>query len=227
MGSNVSFNSQGVQLQGYLAQPQGEGNHPALVVIHEIYGLNQNIREVADRFAAEGYVAFAVDLFSRGNRLLCVMRVMRDLLSKLDSNKGVIDLKNALTFLAEQPGVDTDRLGAIGFCMGGSYAVAWSCVDERLKVIAPYYGFNPKPLESVARACAVVGSYPTKDPTTGAGKKLKEALDRYNVPNDIKIYEARHSFFNDKSRAYNPAAAEDSWKRVTAFFKSHLKINQT
>jgi carboxymethylenebutenolidase len=227
MGSVVSFVSQGIKLEGYIARPQvenAEGKFPAVVVIHEIYGLNQNIREVTERFAAEGYVALAVDLFSKGNRLLCVMRVLRDLLSKLESNKGVIDLRNALNFLIEQPDVDPNRLGAIGFCMGGSYAVAWSCLDDRLKVIAPYYGFNPRPLDSVARACATVASYPLKDPTAGAGKKLKAALERYNIPHDIKIYEeAKHSFFNDKSRAYNQVAAEDSWKRVKAFFTEHLK----
>ncbi len=224
-GQVISFYSGTAVLEGYLVRPEGEGPFPAVVVIHEIFGLNENIRDIAHRFAGEGYMALAVDLFSRGSRLGCVMRVVGDLLLKTpETSNGVRDLKAALDYLTEQPGVDSDRIGAIGFCMGGSYAVAWACADERIKVIAPYYGFNPRPLDAVARACAVVGSYPGKDITTKQGQKLEEALTLYNIPHDIKIYpeEAKHSFFNDKGPTYNPTVATDSWQRVTTFFKEKL-----
>ncbi len=121
------------------------------------------------------------------------------------------------------PEVDSQRIGAIGFCMGGAFAIAWACTDDRLQAIAPFYAANPRPLNAVARLCPVVGSYPEKDFTTGAGRALNLALDKYGVAHDIKIYPgAHHSFFNDRGRAYDKPAAEDSWYRVTSFFKEHL-----
>ena len=217
------FQSGSRQLAGYLARPEGEGPFPGIVVIHEIYGLNENIKDIARRFAAQGYVALAVDLFAGGNRTICMLRVMAGLLLNSLNNSGIHDLKAALTFLSEQPGVDNSRLGAIGFCLGGSFAVAWACTDERLKAIAPYYGMNPRPLEAAARLCPLVGSYPDKDFTTSSGQKLDVELDRYNVPHDIKIYPGtKHAFFNDTRPNYNEAAAQDSWERVLTFFGEHL-----
>ena len=220
---SVSFPLGTTQLEGYLARPEGDGPFPGVVVIHEIYGLNENIRDIARRFAGVGYVALAVDLFAGRNRAVCMFRFIGEQLFKPLDNNSIRELKTALTFLAEQPGVDNARLGAIGFCMGGSFAIAWACNDDRLKVIAPYYARNPRPLEAIARLCPVVGSYPSGDFTTAAGQKLDVELDRYNIPHDIKIYPgARHSFFNDKGRAYDAAAAQDSWQRVMNFFKEHI-----
>jgi len=132
-------------------------------------------------------------------------------------------LKASLTYLATRPEVDPQRIGAIGYCMGGAFAIAWACTDDRLKAIAPYYAANPRPLDAVQRLCPVVGSYPEKDFTTSAGRALEGALDRYGIAHDIKIYPgAGHSFFNDGGRAYNKAAADDSWTRVLGFFAKHL-----
>ena len=139
------------------------------------------------------------------------------------NHQGIRDLKAALSFLAGQPEVDSERVGAIGFCMGGSFAVAWACADNRLKAIAPYYAANPRPFKAVERLCPVVGSYPTGDFTTEPGKKLDIELDRYQIPHDIKIYPGtKHSFFNDQRPNYDAAAAADSWERVLAFFKEHV-----
>lgn len=220
---SVSFPLGTTQLEGYLARSEGDGPFPGVVVIHEISGLNENIRDIARRFADVGYVALAVDLFAGRNRAVCMFRFIGEQLFKPLDNNSIRELKTALTFLAEQPGVDNTRLGAIGFCMGGSFAIAWACNDDRLKVIAPYYGRYPRPLEAVARLCPVVGSYPSGDFTTADGQKLDVELNRYNIPHDIKIYSgARHSFFNDKGRAYDAAAAQDSWQRVMTFFKEHI-----
>ena len=220
---SVSFPFGTTQLEGYLARPEGDGPFPGVVVIHELFGLNENIRDIARRFADAGYIALAVDLFAGRNRAVCMFRFIGEQLFKPLDNNSIRELKTALTFLAEQPGVDNARLGAIGFCMGGSFAIAWACNDDRLKVIAPYYARNPRPLEAVARLCPVVGSYPSGDFTTAAGQKLDVELDRYNIPHNIKIYPgARHSFFNDTGRAYDAAAAQDSWQRVMSFFKEHI-----
>lgn len=209
----------------YLAMPTNEGSFPGVVVIHEIYGLNDNIRGVARRLGAQGYAALAVDLFAGRNRALCMVRVFQHLLLQSLDNSSLNELRAALSFLGQQPGVDPNRLGAIGFCMGGSFAVAWACTDDRLQAIAPYYAQNPRPLEAVRRACPVVGSYPEPDFTTRPGKKLDAKLDEYGIEHDIKIYTgAAHSFFNDESSHYNAPAAEDSWQRVMTFFGERLQM---
>jgi carboxymethylenebutenolidase len=220
---SVTFPFHGQQWEGCLARPDGAGPFPGLVVIHEAYGLNDNIREVAVRFAREGYVALAVDLFAGRNRALCMARVIGQLLLRPLENASLSELKAALSYLAGLPGVDPERLGAIGFCMGGSFAVAWACTDDRLKAIAPFYAMNPRPLETVRRACPVVGSYPGADFTAKAGRQLDAALARYDIPHDIKIYPGtRHSFFNDQGKTYDPEASADAWGRIVAFFGERL-----
>jgi carboxymethylenebutenolidase len=209
---------------GYLAMPDGAGPHPAVVVIHEAFGLNDNIRHIARRFADRGYAALAVDLFSGRNRVLCMARFMTGMLRVAPDRFGIRDLRAALGYLSTVPGIDAGRMGAIGFCMGGGLAIAWACTDDRLRAIAPFYGTNPRPFTAVARLCPVVGSYPARDFTASSGRKLDLALDGYGIPHDIKIYpEARHSFFNDQGRAYQPDAAADAWQRVLAFFDSRVR----
>ena len=208
---------------GYLALPDTAGPHPAVVVIHEAFGLNDNIKQISDRFADAGYAALAVDLFTDRNRAICMARYMAGMLMGSVNRYGIDDLKSALTFLAKLPEVDVQRMGAIGFCMGGGFAIAWACTDSRLKAIAPFYAANPRPLEVVKRLCPVVGSYPEKDFTARAGRSLDQALTRHKIVHDIKIYpNAQHSFFNDAGRASNPEAADDAWRRVLGFFGEQL-----
>lgn len=219
----VSFASGKHTLEAYLAVPSDSGPLPAVVIIHEAFGLNDNIRTITQRFANEGYAALAVDLFARRNRAVCMVRFMSAMFLNSLNHQGIQDLKAALTFLMQQPGVDAQRVGAIGFCMGGGFAIAWACTDDRLKVIAPFYGVNPRPIEAVQRLCPVVGSYPENDFTAGLGRKLDQLLDTYEVSHDIKVYPgAKHSFFNDRRGNYNAAASTDAWQRTLAFFKERL-----
>jgi carboxymethylenebutenolidase len=213
---------------GYLATPDGSGPHPGVVVIHEVYGLNDQIKEICQRFAVAGYAALAVDLFTDRNRAVCMTRYMAGMLLGSVNRYGVSDLKSALTYLAKNRAIDAQRLGAIGFCMGGSFAVAWACTDSRLKAIAPFYAVNPRPLDVVSRLCPVVGSYPENDFTAKAGRTLDVELDKYDIAHDIKIYPgAEHSFFNAESKAYNKDAAEDSWVRVMKFFGDQIGSKKT
>jgi carboxymethylenebutenolidase len=208
----------------YLAVPDGAGPHPGVVVIHEAYGLNDNIRDICRRMAEQGYAALAVDLFAGRSRALCMVRMLSSLLTGNLNDSGVAELKAALGQLSRRPEVDAERLGAIGFCMGGFYATTWACTDSRLKVIAPYYGNAPRPKEALRRLCPVVGSWPDKDLTTSAAATLERELTAAGVPHDLKVYPgARHSFFNDQGANYHPAAAADSWARVQAFFAERLK----
>jgi len=208
---------------GYLALPDGRAPHPGVVVIHEAYGLNGHIRDISNRLARAGYAALAVDLFAGRNRAICMARYMTGMLLGSVNRYGVDDLKGALTYLAKLADIDAQRLGAIGFCMGGSFAIAWACTDSRLKAIAPFYAVNPRPLDVVHRLCPVVGSYPEQDFTARAGRSLDQALTRHSIDHDIKVYPGtRHSFFNDARPAFDKRAAEDSWQRVLKFFSERL-----
>ena len=215
---------QGGTLDAYLAKPNGAGPFPGVVVIHEIFGLNENIRDIARRFAREGYVALAVDLFSAGNRIACMTRIFHGILVRPLSNGVVGELRAALDVLRNRPEVEAGRVGAIGFCMGGSYALQLACVDDNLRAASVFYGQNPRPLDAVADSCPIVGSYPEKDFTASAARQLEARLEAHQVAHDFKIYpDARHSFFNDTGPAYNAEAAADAWKRTLAFFEKHLQ----
>jgi carboxymethylenebutenolidase len=139
----------------YLALPDGEGPFPGIVVIHEIFGLNDNIREITHRFAREGYTALAVDLFSTGNRVVCMLRIFHGMLVRPLNNGIVAELQAALNFLKGWPEVDPWRVGVIGFCMGGSYALQLASVadplpgsGQALRAASVFYGMNPRPLEA-------------------------------------------------------------------------------
>jgi carboxymethylenebutenolidase len=213
----------GAPMQAYLSAPDRAGKSPGLVIIHEIGGLDAHTRGVADRFSSEGYTALAVDLFSTANRAICMLRIFSGILIRPLTNGVVGDLRIAIDTLAGRPEVDATRVGVIGFCMGGSYALQLACVDGRLKSASIFYGQNPRPLAALAKACPIVGSYPERDFTARQARRLESALGSYNIRRDIKIYPgARHSFFNDTRGAYDASAAVDAWARTIAFFKENL-----
>lgn len=141
----------------YLAVPDGAGPFPGVVVIHEASGLNDNIRGICGRFAGEGYAALGVDLFEGRNRAVCMARMFVGGMAGNLGYYGVPALKAALGRLASDPRVDTARMGAVGFCLGGSIVLTWACTDQRLAAIAPFYGAAPKPREAIRRLCPVVG----------------------------------------------------------------------
>jgi carboxymethylenebutenolidase len=211
-------------IPGCLAKPKGADRAPGVLVIHEAAGLNENIRGIAGRFARAGYVALAVDLFAGGNRALCMLRVMGEPFLRPLDNSGLRTLRSSIDWLQLRPEVDAARIGVIGFCMGGSYALMLACVEDDLKAASTFYGNNPRPLSAVAEACPIVGSYGSKDPfTRRAAVKLEAALTHYGVPHDIKIYPgAHHAFFNDRLPTYNAEAARDAWERTLAFFHDYL-----
>ena len=207
----------------YLAIPDGSGPHPGLVVVHEAFGLNANIRDICRRFAGEGYVALGVDLFEGRNRAVCMARMLSSALTGNLEHKGVPELKSALTTLGARPEVDEDRIGAVGFCLGGTIIMTWACTDDRLGAVAPFYGVAPRSEEAIRRMCPVVGSWPGKDFTTNSAEKIDTELFAVGTPRDLKVYpDAKHSFFNDQGRNHDPEAAADSWDRVLAFFSEHL-----
>lgn len=222
----VTFPSRGSTFHGYLALPDGAGPHPGVVVIHEAFGLTDNIRDITRRFATEGYVALAVDLFTGHSRAVCMAGLMGSMLTGREPSS-ISDLSAAMDHLVAQPEVDAERVGAIGFCLGGGFAIAWGRRDRRLRAIAPFYGTNPRPLDAVRRMCPVVGSYPGKDFTARSGRKLDARLAKLGIARDIKIYPGtRHSFFNDTGKSYDADAATDAWSRTLEFFAQHVRSSR-
>ena len=208
---------------GHYARPAGAGPFPGVIVIHEVYGLNDNIRGITNRFAEEGYAALGVDLFANRNRRLCVMQAFYGILFSPMKNGMLSDLAASMKALGELPEVDAEHIGAVGFCMGGGYALQLAATEKGLKAASTFYGGVPRPLEAIANGCPIMGSYPDKDFTTKGAQELEKVLESRSVPHDFKIYEnTQHSFFAKQRTEFAVEAARDSWERMLAFFHEHL-----
>lgn len=228
----------GREMRGALALPPdlrpGE-RRPGVVVLHEIHGLNDDIRGIAARLAALGYVALAPDLYDRpGPRLLCIARTFATL--RRGTGDAFDDLEAARRWLAARPEVDGSRIGAIGFCMGGGFALLFA-VRAPLGATANFYGEVPAEASELRGVCPVLGSFGGRDRMFGPkGALLERHLGELGVEHDVKVYpDAGHSFVNRQDGllatigawgplrvGYDPVAAEDAWRRVEAFFGRHL-----
>ncbi|MGE5464599.1 MAG: dienelactone hydrolase family protein [Syntrophothermus sp.] len=211
-------------MESFFVIPEGPGPFPGLVVIHEAFGLNDNIRGIAGQFASQGYAALAVDLFSNRNRIMCMLQAFHGMLIRPLHNPMLADLSSSIHFLQKQPAVDADRIGAVGFCMGGGYALQLAVTDRGMKAASVFYGVAPKPLEAFAQSCPIVGSYPEKDFTAAGARELEAVLEKSDIPHEIKFYEnTQHSFFNQQRTPFEVEASKDAWQRMLSFFNEHLR----
>ncbi len=229
----LRFAASSRELDAYLALPLSPPPHPGVVVIQDLFGLSDDMRIQADRLAAAGYLALVPSLYS-GRGVRCVVSTM--LASR--SGKGPVyeDIEAARRLLAEREDC-SGRVGIIGFCMGGGFALL--CAPRGFDAASVNYGaVSGDTLADIGRACPIAASYGARDRSLrGTAAQLEEALTAAGVPHDVKEYpDAGHSFMNRivagpllaplmhvAGMGYNHAAAEDAWRRILTFFDEHLR----
>jgi carboxymethylenebutenolidase len=223
----VKFKGGSGEVEGYLAQPAGKGPFPAVVVVHEWWGLDSWVKGQADQLAAAGYVALAPDLY-RG-KVTSKPEEAHQLMSGLSEDRAVADLKGAYAFLNGRSDVRKDRVGAIGWCMGGRYSLRLAVEEPALAAAVAYYGAPPSDPANIARIKApVLGNYGAADtgPSPETVREFEAAMKKAGKSVDVKLYEgAGHAFanINNPWGGYRPEAAADAWTRTLAFFETHLK----
>ena len=222
----VTFPSGTETASGLLYLPSGTGRHPAIVVIHEWWGLNDWIKEQASHFADEGYVALAVDLY-RG-KVATDAETAHELSRGLPQDRGVRDLVSAVQFLAKRSDVNTKRIGAVGWCMGGGYAAQLAVADPNLRAVAINYGALPTDKGALSRIhAAVLGNFGGLDHgiPPDAVNAFADTMKSLGKPVDVKIYpDAGHAFENpNNAQGYKPEDAKDAQARIQAFFAKTLK----
>jgi carboxymethylenebutenolidase len=228
----------GSSLRTELFAPAGEGPHPGVVVLHESFGLNDDIRRIAARFADAGYAALAPDLYSHGRRIVCLSRVMLDMLSGAVARE-IADIHAVRDALAKRPEVDSERIAVAGFCQGGGFALI-AGTQPGFAAAAVNYGTVPSDRSHLDSLCPVVASYGGKDRILGRkmAERLEDHLTELGVPHDVKTYDqAGHSFFSQvdgwqgwlarmpspMAVGHDQAAAEDGWERMLSFFDEHVR----
>jgi carboxymethylenebutenolidase len=232
--SMVDYQSDGVHIAAFLARPAGTGPYPAIMVLQEWWGLDNHIKDIAMRFAREGYVALAPDLYSRqGNKVTTDPGEAGSLMGNLNDDVALKDLRAAVAYLKNQPQVDAAKIGVIGFCMGGTYALLSAENLPDIKASAPFYGQivydRPGgPIEQISKlACPLMYIYGDADGwiTNDHVDRLEAALKQHGKNGQIIRYQgAPHAFFNDtRPDSYRPSDAHDAWDRTLKFFAQQLK----
>ncbi|PYQ22376.1 MAG: dienelactone hydrolase family protein [Acidobacteria bacterium] len=223
----VSYKSGDETVSGLLVIPDGKGPFPGVVVIHEWWGLDDWVKSQARALAREGYAALAVDLY-RG-KVTSKQDEAHQLMSGLPEDRAARDLKAAFAYLQGRADVKKDRIGVIGWCMGGKYSLKLATEEPRLAAAVAYYGAPPTDPSAIARIKApVLGNYGAEDkgPSPDQVRAFEAALKKAGKTIDVKFYEgAGHAFANPNNpwRGYREAAAKDAWTRTVDFFAKHLK----
>ena len=224
VGEMVEFRSNGRVTPGYLAVP-ASGAGPGVIVLQEWWGLVDHIKRVTDRFAAEGFVALAPDLYhgkktaspDEAGKLMMAMNIA-------ETEK---DLRGAIQYLIDQPHVLGNLVGTVGFCMGGALSLYAATKNPQVGACVVFYGGHPAVKPDLANLNGpMLGLYAERDTfvTPEAARELEAKLKALRKQVEIHIYEgADHAFFNDdRPEVYNHAAAEDAWRRTIQFFRQHL-----
>ena len=220
----VQFSANGQSASGYLSIPK-QGSGPGVVVIQEWWGLVDHIKDVCDRFADEGFVALAPDLYhgkttkspDEAGKLMMALRI----------DEAEKDLSGAIKYLLDHDATTNDKAGVVGFCMGGALALYTATNNAKVGACVVFYGGHPKVKPDLPKLQSPVLSLSgdrDKSVTPDAVRKLEQQLKALGKKIDVVIYpNADHAFFNDtRPTVFQPEAAEDSWQRTIEFFRKHL-----
>ena len=222
----VKYPGQGVTLEGYLSRPKGAGPFPGILLIHENRGLNEHIRDVARRFAAEGFVVLAVDQLSRkgGTASFASPDAARDAIGTLTDDQVVADLDAAYKYLQSHAAVRKDHTAVMGFCWGGQRTFLYATANPNLKAAVVFYGSTPAEEKLANIRCPVLAHYGQTDARiTDRAPDTEAAMKKHGKSFEYKIYPgAAHAFFNDTGANYNEAAAKEAWPRTLDFFRKNL-----
>lgn len=223
----VVFTQDSTRVRAYLALPKGEGTHAAVIVIHEWWGLNDWVKKQADKLAAEGYVALAVDLY-RG-KVAVTQEQAHEYMSGLGEDDAIRMLRAATDFLRGRSDVRAHAIGVVGWCMGGRYAIRLAAADPGIKACVMYYG-TPITDENAIRGiqAAILGNFGGDDggPSPEQVKEFEKALRKAGKEVDFKIYPgAPHAFANENNPwgGYREVAAKDAWSRTLRFLLAELR----
>ena len=224
MGEMVQFASNGRNTDGYLSIPQS-GSGKAVVVIQEWWGLVDHIKDVCDRFAAEGFVALAPDLFhgktakspDEAGKLMMAMRI----------DEAEKDLRGAVEYLLDREFTASGTVGVVGFCMGGALSLYTATKNMDVGACVVFYGGHPNVKPDLPKLYApLLGLYAERDGfvTPESVRELESKLKQLGKPVEVVIYpETDHAFFNDtRPEVYNAEAAADAWRRTTEFLRQYL-----
>ncbi|MGH7826119.1 MAG: dienelactone hydrolase family protein [Candidatus Binatia bacterium] len=229
---NIEYKGKTGPVYAYLARPVKAGKYPGVIVIHENRGLTDHIRDVARRFAKQGYVALAPDYLSRLGGTMKANPTgegIRKLREMVPWQAVAEDTAAGFDYLKVLPDVRADRQGLVGFCWGGEMTFAAATQIPTLDAAVVYYGRSPNPIDAVKNVRApVLAHYGEKDP--GVNKVIPDteaAMKKYNKTYDYKIYPgAQHAFNNDDNPSrYHAEASREAWTRTLEFFKKNLKSN--
>jgi carboxymethylenebutenolidase len=222
---SIEFAGNGEAVHGFLAFPDGNGPFPGVIVVQEWWGLDDHIKDVAQRFAGEGFVALAPDLYH--GKVTSEPNEAQKMMMSLNMPQASKELVKATDYLAARPEVAGRGIGAIGFCMGGGLSLTLATESERIKAAAPFYGGNPSPIDKVKNLRGpVMATYAEHDAwiNESVRKELDSALSDAGIQHEIRVYPGtEHAFFNDtRPEVHNREASQDAWQRVLALFRENL-----
>ena len=223
---NLTFASNGGQAHGYLAKPPS-GSGPGVVVIQEWWGLDDHIADLVDRFAAEGFVALAPDLF--GGKVAHDSDEAGKYMSELPVDQAAKDLAGAVDYLLADPDVTSSKIGAVGFCMGGGFVLQLAAQQgDKIGAAVPFYGVGPAvPDQYRSITAPVQGHYGEKDefyPVDQARAQEQQIREESQGSVEFFYYPAGHAFHNDKDKmgTYHRESATQAWSRAVDFLRSNL-----
>ena len=222
----VSYKSGDETVQAVLYTPAGKGPFPAILVIHEWWGLNDWVKDQAAKLADQGYVALAIDLY-RG-KVATTPDAAHEIMRGVPEDRAKRDLHAAFEFLQSQPNISKDRIGAIGWCMGGGYALDVALEEPTLAADVIAYGHLATDPEALKKIHApILGLFGGQDQGISPDdvRKFEASIKQLGKKIDIKIYDdAGHGFENPNNQAgYRPDDAADAWKRTVSFLAENLK----